>query len=139
MSTTTPPPDTSVKVPHLVLGLLFLGTAATWALLATGVVDADALPYLAPGLLVAAGIVGLAVSVVGGRRDPRSGHVDEHPVQPPVQPPVHPPVDQASVTMEDPPTPGGTRRLERQEPHPDPDPSPDGEPTAPLHRPEDLR
>lgn len=135
MSTTTPPHDTSVKVPHLVLGLLFLGTAATWALLATGVVDADALPYLGPGLLVAAGVVGLAVSVVGGRRDPRSGRVDEHPVQPPVQPPV----DQASVTMEDPSTPGSTRRLERQEPHPDPDPSPDGEPTAPLHRPEDLR
>lgn len=123
-TTPVPPPDTSVKVPHLVLGLLFLGAAATWALLATGVVDADALPYLGPGLLVAAGVIGLAVSLATGRRGRTpSAHgttaADDHP----------------SVTMEDQPAPGSTRRLERQH---DPDTT-DGEPTAPLHRPEDLR
>jgi hypothetical protein len=42
--------------------------------------------------------------------------------------------------MEDHPAPGSTRRLERQDPHDDEtDPTHDGEPTAPLHRPEDLR
>lgn len=121
------PADTSVKVPHLVLGLLFLGAAATWALLATGVVDADALPYLGPGLLVAAGVVGLAVSVLTSRRRPGTGRPSDH----------------APFTMEDHPAPGGTRRLEQQHQHDrghdTHDDIHDGKPTAPLHRPEDLR
>lgn len=130
MSTTAPTPDESVKVPHLVLGLLLLGAAATWALLATGVVDADTLPYLGPGLLVAAGVVGLAASVAGTRRARRAARPRR------LEPA---PGDHPSVTMEDPPAPGSTRRLEQQDPHHDTDPTDGGEPTAPLHRPEDHR
>ena len=64
----TPPPDTSVKVVHLVVGLLLLGAAGTWALVAGDVVTADRLTVLAPALLIAAGVVGLAVSLASTRR-----------------------------------------------------------------------
>lgn len=56
------------KIPHLVMALLFLGTAAVWALVVTGSLPPAALPYAFPGLLVLAGVIGLAAVVLGNRR-----------------------------------------------------------------------
>ncbi len=60
--------DRSVKVAHLVFALLFLGTSLVWLLVATGTLSALALPYLVPGVLVAAGLLGLVAVVAGARR-----------------------------------------------------------------------
>ena len=62
-----PPADHSVKIPHLVFALLFLGAAAIWALVVTDVITEDRLPVLAPALLIVAGVIGLAVSLASGR------------------------------------------------------------------------
>ncbi len=64
---TTPPPDHSVKVTHLVFGLLFLGVAGVWALVSGGVITAGRLTYLGPGVLILAGVVGLAASMASSR------------------------------------------------------------------------
>lgn len=66
-STHLPPPDHSVKVPHLVFGLLFLGLAVVWALVASDTIDADSVPLIGPGVLIAAGVVGLVASLANGR------------------------------------------------------------------------
>ena len=66
-----PPPDTSVKVPHLVFALLFLGAAGAWALVEGGVITADRLTLLGPALLIGAGVVGLAASLAGSRNRSR--------------------------------------------------------------------
>lgn len=63
----TQPPDTSVKVAHLVLALLFLGAAGIWALVETDVITAERLTVLAPALLIAAGVIGLAASLASSR------------------------------------------------------------------------
>ncbi len=68
-----PPPDRSVKVPHLVFGLLFLGIAGIWALVAGDVITADRLTILAPALLITAGVIGLAASLASGRNSRRRG------------------------------------------------------------------
>ena len=93
-----PPVDHSVKIPHLVFGLLFLGIAAVWALVASEAIDADRLPVLAPAVLIVAGVIGLAVSLASGRNsrrgipargldhsgydsttpDSRNSHTDDH-------------------------------------------------------------
>ena len=62
-----PPADRSVKIPHLVFGLLFLGIAGIWALVVADVINTDSLAILAPAVLIVAGIVGLAVSLASGR------------------------------------------------------------------------
>ena len=62
-----PPPDTSVKVAHLVFALLFLGAAGIWSLVETDVITAERLTVLAPALLIAAGVVGLAASLASSR------------------------------------------------------------------------
>ena len=59
--------DTSVKVTHLVLALLFLGTAGTWALVAAGAITAERLTVLLPSLLIAAGVIGLAATAASSR------------------------------------------------------------------------
>ena len=64
---TTPPVDHSVKVTHLVFGLLFLGIAGVWALVAGGVITAGRITYLGPGVLIAAGVIGLAASLASTR------------------------------------------------------------------------
>jgi len=70
----TPPADRSVKVPHLVFGLFFLGLAGIWALVAGDVITADRLSVLGPGVLIAAGVIGLAASLANNRnRRPRPG------------------------------------------------------------------
>jgi hypothetical protein len=66
-----PPADRSVKIPHLVLGLLFLGLAGIWALGVSGVLRGEELTILAPGVLVAAGVIGLVASLAGARNRSR--------------------------------------------------------------------
>jgi len=48
-----------VRVGHLVVGLVFLGLAGSWALLETDLVGLETLAWLAPTTLVVAGVVGL--------------------------------------------------------------------------------
>lgn len=57
-----------VKVTHLVVGLVLLGIAGMWALDAAGVAPWTTSRYLAPAVLVVAGLVGLAASLLTGRR-----------------------------------------------------------------------
>lgn len=58
------------SVLHLVVGLVFLGLAALWALSASGAVGSDD-TWLLPGLLVVAGAAGLVAALAGGRRRTR--------------------------------------------------------------------
>jgi len=64
---TQPPPDRTLKIPHLVFGLLFLGVAIIWALVAADVITPEGLVVLAPAVLIAAGVIGLAASLASGR------------------------------------------------------------------------
>lgn len=59
-----------LSVLHLVVGLVFLGLAALWALAASGTVSSDD-TWLLPGLLVVAGATGLVAALAGGRRRTR--------------------------------------------------------------------
>ena len=58
------------SVLHLVIGLVFLGLAALWALSASGAVGSDD-TWLIPGLLVVAGATGLVAAVAGSHRRDR--------------------------------------------------------------------
>lgn len=88
MSTTPhvpPPADDRVKVAHLVIGLLFLGLAAAWAVVSFGLVTPDRLTVLGPGLLIVAGVAGLVASLMTARRGSRtraSGYDDVDPYDP---------------------------------------------------------
>ncbi len=69
------PPDPAAiarrpSVLHLVVGLVFLGLAALWALSASGAVSSDD-TWLLPGLLVVAGATGLVAALAGSRRRTR--------------------------------------------------------------------
>lgn len=72
-----PPADRSMKVPHLVFGLLFLGIAGIWALGTTGAISGERLTVLAPVVLIAAGLIGLVASLAGNRN-----RRTDHPVGP---------------------------------------------------------
>ena len=78
---TQPPADRSVKVPHLVFGLLFLGVAGIWALGASDAISGEHLAVLGPAVLILAGVVGLAASLANGRnrrrRDVRAAYSPE--------------------------------------------------------------
>lgn len=70
MNSTTVRP---LNVSYLVIGLVFLGIAGTWALHETGVVDGADVEWLVPLSLVVAGVLGLvafATRGVRGRRAP---------------------------------------------------------------------
>lgn len=67
---TTVPADHGVKVTHVVFGLLFLGISGVWALVTGGVITADRLTYVGPGVLIAAGLIGLAASLASTRNRP---------------------------------------------------------------------
>lgn len=66
----TPPADRSVKVAHLVFALLFLGLVGIWAMARAEVLTTQRLAILAPSVLIAAGVVGLAATLAssGNRR-----------------------------------------------------------------------
>jgi hypothetical protein len=74
---TYPPADRSVKIPHLVFGLLFLGGAGIWALGASDVISGEGLAILGPGVLIAAGVIGLAASLANGRNRRRTSSAHE--------------------------------------------------------------
>jgi hypothetical protein len=75
----------TVRTAHLVFGLLFLGIAATWLLYATGVLSVDQLTLSGPVVLIAAGVIGLVVSLAGARRK----RVDQVGYEDPSLPPTH--------------------------------------------------
>jgi hypothetical protein len=81
------PPDRTVKIPHLVFGLLFLGIAAVWALVASDVVTGDRLTWLGPAILVGAGVIGLAASLASTRNRRNKTQPDYQPVSYPVSSP----------------------------------------------------
>jgi hypothetical protein len=61
-----PHTDRSVKVPHLVFGLLFLGFAGLWAMGESGVISGARAAVYAPAVLILAGVVGLVASLASG-------------------------------------------------------------------------
>jgi len=72
-----PPADRTLKVPHLVFGLLFLGFAGLWALGESGAISGEGVTILGPAVLVLAGVVGLVASLAAGRnrhRRERAAH-----------------------------------------------------------------
>ena len=68
---TDPAGSRPVSIPHLVMGLIFLGVVAVWALAEAGVVEYDGQRWILPLVLVVAGGIGLLVSVVNGVRRSR--------------------------------------------------------------------
>jgi hypothetical protein len=76
-----PPPDHSVKIPHLVFGLLFLGIAGVWALVLADVITEDRLTVIAPAVLIGAGVIGLVASLASTRNRRRHDQ-DRNPVEP---------------------------------------------------------
>ena len=65
------PRNHPLNVSYLVIGLVFLGLAGSWALREAGVVDLTEVKWLFPLTLVVAGLVGLAALAAKGlsRRD----------------------------------------------------------------------
>ena len=61
----------TIRVAHLVFGLLFLGIATVWLLRTTDVIGPHDLAISGPVVLIAAGVVGLVVSLASSRRDRR--------------------------------------------------------------------
>ena len=89
-----PPADRSVKITHLVFGLLFLGVAVVWALVVGDVVNEDDLAVIAPAVLIVAGVIGLGASLASGRnRRNRDTQLNPSPVDRPVDRPVDQPVE----------------------------------------------
>ena len=88
------PADRSVKITHLVFGLLILGVAVVWALVVGDVINENDLAVIAPAILIAAGVVGLATSLASARnRRNRNERPYDHPVGAPTDQPVDEPVD----------------------------------------------
>lgn len=58
------------SVPHLVMGLVFLGLAGSWVLHEVGVIESVQVEWLLPLILVVAGAAGLLASLT---RDISSG------------------------------------------------------------------
>ena len=75
MNSTTARP---LNVSYLVMGLVFLGIAGTWALHEAGVVEGADVEWLVPLSLVVAGVLGLVAFATRGVRDRRT-HDDAAP------------------------------------------------------------
>ena len=66
-----------LNVSYLVVGLIFLGIAGSWALHSSGVVDTEGVEWLIPAVLVAAGAIGLvAFAAKGISRSRRTDETD---------------------------------------------------------------
>lgn len=65
---TRPTPPRTVRVSHLVFGLLFLGIAGLWWLAETDNIGSETLSLALPLLLIAAGVLGLCATLVNSRR-----------------------------------------------------------------------
>jgi len=65
-----------LNVSYLVVGLVFLGLAGSWALRQTGVVDFAEIRWLFPLTLLGAGLVGIVAMTVKGlsRHDASPAH-----------------------------------------------------------------
>jgi hypothetical protein len=70
-----PAPRRTVKVAHLVVGLLFLGISGLWLLHRQHVGGTPDLALSGPALLIAAGVVGLVVAMLNNRN--RSTYDDQ--------------------------------------------------------------
>ena len=97
-----PPADHSVKITHLVFGLLFLGVAVVWALVVGDVINEDELAVIAPAVLIAAGVIGLAASLASTRnRKNRDNQVYGHPAEHPADHPADPSTDRPAEPVLD--------------------------------------
>lgn len=66
-----------LNVSYLVVGLVFLGIAGSWALRESGVIDLGGMRWLLPLTLVAAGAIGLvAFAAKGLSRQPDTDQYD---------------------------------------------------------------
>lgn len=59
-------------VTSLVFGLVFVATAAVWALVELGVITVSMLPIAVPVVLVVVGVVGVGAAVARGRAHDRT-------------------------------------------------------------------
>jgi hypothetical protein len=67
-----------LNVSYLVVGLIFLGLAGSWALRESGVIDLGEARWLFPLTLVVAGVIGLvAFAAKGISRRPKEQDYDE--------------------------------------------------------------
>lgn len=82
-----------VNVSYLVIGLLFLGLAGSWALREAGVVDLAEVRWLMPLTLVVAGLAGLVAAALKGLAPPGGEQAPDVPDMPDAQPDPHPDVD----------------------------------------------
>ena len=110
------PPDRSVKITHLVFGLLFLGVAVVWALVVGDVINENDLAVIAPAILIAAGVTGLATSLASARnrrnRNQRPhDRLVEHQVDAPVGAQVDQPVDEQTDHFAEPPLDEHTKEI----------------------------
>jgi hypothetical protein len=71
-----------LNVSYLVVGLVFLGIAASWALHTADVVDTQQVGWLLPLVLVLAGGVGLAAGAAGAARGVHRAPRDDEPDPP---------------------------------------------------------
>jgi hypothetical protein len=90
----------TIRVAHLVFGLLFLGIATVWLLRTTDVIGPHDLAISGPVVLIAAGVVGLVVSLASsrrGRRPEQTGYDD-----PSLTPTDHDTIDDVETKGEQP-------------------------------------